>query len=74
VLHSLRTVIEKLAEQIGGPGAPIFGSRAERPLERPRVAGLDEASRLLGGWRPKVDLDEGLRRTIEALRQGEDVA
>jgi nucleoside-diphosphate-sugar epimerase len=74
VLHSLRTVIEKLAEQIGGPGAPIFGSRAERPLERPRAAELDEASRLLGGWRPKVDLDEGLRRTIEALRQGEDVA
>lgn len=70
-LHSLREVIERVAAQIGGPGAPVFGSRAERPLERPRVAQVEEASRLLGGWRPKVDLDEGLRLTIEALRAGE---
>ncbi|MGH0036615.1 MAG: NAD-dependent epimerase/dehydratase family protein [Myxococcota bacterium] len=68
-LVSLRTVIEKLAAQIGGPASPEFGSRTERPLERSRVARLDEATRLLGGWRPRVDLDEGLRRTIEALRE-----
>ncbi len=67
-LHSLRTVIETVAEQIDGPGAPIFGSRAERPLERPRVAQVEEASRLLEGWRPKIDLEEGIRRTVDHLR------
>lgn len=71
-LASLRSVVEKLAAQIGGPGAPRFGQRAERPLERPRVARVEEASRLLGGWRPAVDLDEGLRRTIAALRTAEE--
>ena len=70
-LHSLRSVIERVAAQIGGPGAPIFGAIPERPLERPRVARVDEASRRLGGWRPLVDLDEGIRRTIAALREVE---
>jgi nucleoside-diphosphate-sugar epimerase len=73
-LVSLRTVIEKLAARIGGPAAPEFGTRAERPMERPRAARLEEASRLLGGWRPEVDLEEGLRRTVDALRAADSPA
>jgi UDP-glucose 4-epimerase len=67
-LVSLRAVIEKLDAQIGGPARPQFGGQADRPMERPRVARVAEATELLQGWRPVVDLDEGLRRTIEALR------
>jgi UDP-glucose 4-epimerase len=67
-LVSLRAVIENVAAQIGGPGRPQFGGQADRPMERPREARVAEARELLKGWRPVVDLDEGLRRTIEALR------
>jgi len=66
---SLRRVIETVAAEVGGEGRPEFGAVADRPLERPRAARLDEAARLLEGWRPVIGLEEGLRRTVDALRR-----
>lgn len=44
-----------------------FGAIADRPLEPHRVADTDATFRRVG-WRPKVGLDEGLRRTAEWFR------
>jgi nucleoside-diphosphate-sugar epimerase len=67
-LVSLRTVVEKIATLIGAAIPPVFGALPDRQLLRPRKARVADASRLLGGWRAQVGLDEGLRRTVEHLR------
>ena len=43
---------------------------ADSEVER-LVAGVDKARSLLA-WEPSVDLDEGLRRTIEWMRESLD--
>lgn len=65
---ALRSVVAKIEALVASRVEPEFGALAERPLERPRVADVEATSRLLGGWRPTVDLDEGLRRTVAWVR------
>lgn len=69
-LTSLREVVALLAAEVGGPGAPRFGARPDRPREREqtRRADVEEAAARLGGWRARVSLPEGLRRTVAWLR------
>jgi UDP-glucose 4-epimerase len=43
---------------------PAYGALPDRPLEPLRVANTKESLRLIG-WSPKIQLAEGLRRTIE---------
>jgi nucleoside-diphosphate-sugar epimerase len=66
-LVSLRSVVEQIAALVGTPIAPVFGALPDRAPERPRIAQVAEARRLLGGWQARVALDEGLRRTVESL-------
>ena len=54
----------------------LTGSRsrivhAPLPADDPaqRCPQIDQAQRVLGGWRPTVQLDEGLRRTIDYFKQ-----
>ena len=63
------STVEELAETIGG----ILGKPAEKEFLPPRegdvrdsLADVTEARRLLG-FEPKIGLEEGLRRTVEAL-------
>lgn len=46
---------------------PAYGALLDRPLEPLRIANTAESLRLIG-WSPKVDLAEGLRRTIDWYR------
>jgi len=43
---------------------PAYGALPDRPLEPLRVANTQESLRLIG-WSPRIQLAEGLRRTID---------
>lgn len=61
---SIRAMIEKVQQQIG-KGKPQFGQIAYRSGENMALyADVGKAVEMLD-WRPSIDLDEGLRRTIE---------
>lgn len=47
--------------------APVIGALPDRPLEPTGAARVHDSLRLIG-WKPVVDLEEGLRRTIEFYR------
>lgn len=64
---SLRHVAELIAAAIGTEIRPDYGSVAERPAEQERIADVaDTLARI--GWRPRISLGEGLRRTVEWCR------
>lgn len=72
-LVTVRGVAERLAA-LAGEGAELgLGERPDRPFEAVRRANV-EATRELAGWRPRVALADGLRRTWayyrDALRAG----
>jgi nucleoside-diphosphate-sugar epimerase len=64
---TIRDVVESLAESVGTRVVPRFGALPDRSLEEPLLADVEEAHRLLG-WRATTDLHDGLRRTVEWLR------
>ncbi len=65
-LATVRDVVERIARLAGGP-PPEIGALADRPLEQTRRADVGR-TRALTGWSPAVALDDGLARTIAALR------
>jgi nucleoside-diphosphate-sugar epimerase len=65
---TIRDVVERIARLTGTDVEPIFGALPDRPLEVAPVANVDETDAILG-WRAKTGLDEGLRRTVEWLRE-----
>jgi UDP-glucose 4-epimerase len=67
-LVSIRGLVERLARLIDADVELEFGGMPDRPLEWPRTADLEHAAAVLG-WRPKVPLDEGLRRSVAWYRQ-----
>jgi UDP-glucose 4-epimerase len=64
---TIRKVVERLADLIGTDVRPMFGALPDRPLESAPVADVDRTYRVLA-WRAKTDLDAGLRRTVDWLR------
>ncbi len=65
-LVTVRAVVERLCALCGGP-SPAIGALPDRPFERVRRA--DVAATLAAtGWRARVGLEDGLRRTVAALR------
>lgn len=62
-LHSVRSVVERIAEIVGNGVEPRFGALADPPDEAGRSADLEKAYETLG-WRAGIGLDEGLRETI----------
>ena len=65
---TIRDVVESLARSVGTQAEPRFGVLRDRPLEQPLVADPEEAQRVLG-WRATTSLHDGLRRTVEWLRE-----
>jgi len=63
----VRDLIEMITDLVGGPPA-VFGDRVMRPGEPERYCGDFQRTTAATGWRPRVDLAEGLRRTWESLR------
>lgn len=60
---TVRETVELLARIVGGAARPRFGAVADRPLDRPQVSDIGPTAEVLG-WRPRVGLEEGLRRTV----------
>jgi nucleoside-diphosphate-sugar epimerase len=67
-LVTIREVVEKLGAIAGARVEPLFGALPDRPGERPRAADVAATRRRLG-WAPAVELDEGLRRTVDFYRK-----
>lgn len=67
VLTTVRDVVELLAELIPHGQPPAFGTVPNRPAEQVRAARVDQSHALLG-WRPNVELRDGLIRTVEWYR------
>lgn len=65
---SIRSVVERLAGLVDPTVVLAFGAVDDRPLEQVRAADVDCAARALG-WHARVDLDEGLRRTVDWYRR-----
>lgn len=60
--------VEKLCALVNPAIRPIIGALPDRPLEPKRVARIAETKALLG-WAPRIDLTEGMSRTIEWYRK-----
>jgi nucleoside-diphosphate-sugar epimerase len=67
-LMSVRDIVAHLVRLTDSPVVPAFGVLPDRPLEPVHVAAITDAQSALG-WTPAVSMVEGLRRTVEALRQ-----
>lgn len=67
VLTTVRGVVEAIGGLIPQGPAPAFGTVPNRSAEQVRAARVDRTQALLG-WKAKVDLLEGLRRTVEWYR------
>jgi UDP-glucose 4-epimerase len=65
-LVRVRTVVEEIARIVGAPVA-FRRDPADRPLETVRVADVEGTAAALG-WSARVQLEEGLRRTVEWYR------
>jgi nucleoside-diphosphate-sugar epimerase len=63
-LVTIHEIVQRIATLSGTNVAPQFGVLPDRPMERVKVADIARTYSNLG-WRPRVTLDEGLRRTIE---------
>jgi UDP-glucose 4-epimerase len=65
---SLRALVQKI-ESVAGALRVRFGSRPYRRGEQMNLIGDNSLARQTFGWEPTVDLEEGLRRTIQWYRQ-----
>jgi len=66
-LVSIREVVETIARLLESPIRLEFGAQPPRPNERERIAAIGATSAMIG-WRPRIELTDGLRRTIDAIR------
>lgn len=67
-LVSVRTIAETLGYMINPKIELHFGALQDRPLEQKRVADIARSNVLIG-WKPKIDLEEGLKYTMSWYRQ-----
>lgn len=68
-LRTVREVVETILRQVDPALEPEIGAVADRAREQVRRADVRATGRRLG-WRPGVELEEGVARTIEAYRNG----
>ena len=66
--HSVREVVEKLAEMIDNGVEPSFGALQDRAMEQVQMADVS-ATEKCTGWRPHTTLEDGLRQTIDWVAQ-----
>ena len=62
-LTSIRDIIDQVLAILDSRVAAQYGAVADRPLERPHAAAIDDTMQLIG-WRSTTPLHEGLSRTI----------
>src|SRR4029077_2446856 len=59
-----RELVDKICTLMTTQIQPAYGAWTGRPLEPLRVANTEESHRLID-WAPRIQLAEGLRRTID---------
>jgi nucleoside-diphosphate-sugar epimerase len=65
---TLKTIVERIGAIVGRPDLLRLGTIPSAATDKPLVvADVDRLENEIG-WRPAIDLDEGLRRTIEWWR------
>jgi UDP-glucose 4-epimerase len=62
---TMRELATTVLDLMGNPVEPQFGALPERPTEVPRLVGDPTKAAKLLGWAPTVELEDGLRRTID---------
>ncbi len=67
-LVSMRNVVERIVDIVGGDVEPDFGALPDRPDENAVPANTANAAKHLG-WRARTSLDDGLRRTVQWYRR-----
>jgi nucleoside-diphosphate-sugar epimerase len=67
--HSVRSVILKIFEMIGGPGRVVAGARHYRQHEIMQAIADPAPAQQDLGWRARVSLADGLAATIDWHRQ-----
>lgn len=67
-LVPIRAVIEQIVRLVNPQIEPIFNALPDRPLEQVRVADINRSEAVIG-WRPKISLKEGLRRTVHWIEE-----
>ncbi|MFO0821215.1 MAG: NAD-dependent epimerase/dehydratase family protein [Pirellulales bacterium] len=70
-MTTAREIASLITEIIGTSIQPEYGIVAPRPRETEYTANPAATERLIG-WRPQVDLEEGLRRTVDWHRRHTD--
>lgn len=70
-LITIQEIVNKLTNMIAPDMKPLFGSIADRPMEKIRIADIHD-SFARTGWQPKISLEQGLARTIEWYRKYPD--
>jgi len=60
----IKEVVLKVLELMGNPVRPLIGALPYRPREIWRLYADNNKARDLLGWRPRVGLEDGLRKTI----------
>jgi nucleoside-diphosphate-sugar epimerase len=71
VFHTVGEVVEEILQQVDPELEGRFGARPDRPMERERLANVEETQRRTD-WRATVTLEEGIARTIAWYRRHRD--
>lgn len=66
---SVKDLVEKIGKLLNYTGQVKYHVTSLRPVEIDSLVGSNSKVISLTSWRPKVDLDTGLRRTIEIWRR-----
>jgi GDP-mannose 4,6-dehydratase len=66
---TIRELTEKLAELLDYKGKIVWDTIPKRPLDIQTLIGDNTKARSRLGWAPKVELEDGLKKTIEMLKK-----
>lgn len=70
--HSIKEIVEKILGSIDPEIKGQFGAEADRPMEQQRIADTRATKDKLG-WQARIELDQGLAKTIAWYREYRDI-
>jgi nucleoside-diphosphate-sugar epimerase len=66
--HSVRSVVERIADLVGAGDRVRFGVKPPHPFDPPFLGAQGQLLREVTGWRPRTGLDDALTRTLDWWR------
>ena len=70
----IKEVVSRILHTMGDPVGFHCGVRPSRPDEIWTISGDVSSAESVLGWHPRIDFDEGLRRTIQWFAEHRDIA